>query len=502
MAELERLRAENVELRRDNQELRREVADVRAENEDLRTLVSKLETRIAELERRLNKNSSNSSKPPSTDDDADRDQRQAEAAERAAKNRPASKKVRRPGKQRGVKGKHLARVEPDHTIVHAPLECSDCGSTLDDAPVTGRETRQVLDFPERSYQATDHVVEKRRCGCGTETKAEFPPEALAPVCWGPRIAAFTLYLLVCQHLPHKRTAELLREFLGAHVSTGWVAKQTLRYSGRLKPFLTSLKDHLAGAYAAHVDETGTRVKGVKHWVHVMCTEMLTYLFIHKTRGREALDPVGILDRFKQILIHDRWVTYWQYDEIKHGLCGAHLLRDLKDAGIWWQQEQWTKAMAKLLTETNKACHRARDENKQSLSTRRLNKLSADYDAIVADALAANPDLGRKRTQIEKDAYNLACAFQKRKNEILLFAYDLRIDFTNNQAERDLRMVKVGLKITGGHRNLKVAEGHLEIRSYVETGRKHGENRFALLERLVRNNPWTIPNQAGAATAVA
>lgn len=500
-AENDRLRADNERLRNENEQLRERVRELEVENAELRALITRLEERITNLESQRKKNSTNSSKPPSADDDVGRAERSASTQERAANKNAGKKRKRKPGKQRGATGHHLARVDPDHVVNHAPVSCGGCGADLADAPVTATETRQVLDFPERTYEATDHIAEKRRCTCGTETKAAFPPEAMAPVCWGPRVAAFTLYLLVCQHLPHKRTAELLRDFLGVHVSTGWVANQTLRYARRLRLFIEALKTLLEAAYSAHVDETGTRIKGVKRWVHVMCTETLTYLFVHDKRGRDALDHAGILDRFGGTLIHDRWHTYWQYTKIRHGLCGAHLLRDLKAVGEWRQQERWTSAMARLLTMANKACDLARQEKRSSLSTRRLNKISADYDAIVADAFAANPDPGRKRTTIEKDAHNLACAFRDRKDEILLFAHDLAIDFTNNQAERDLRMLKVALKITGGHRNEKVAQGHLDIRSYVETGRKHGENRFALIERLVRNNPWMVPAQA-ATTSVA
>lgn len=495
------LRNENTLLRNENSKLCTRVRELESESTEPLALIACLETRIAELETQRKKNSTNSSKSPSTDDDAGRAERSEQANERAA-TRNASKRKRKPGKQRGAKGRHLARVDPDHVVTHQPANCHGCGADLCDAKVTATETRQVLDFPQRTYEATDHIAEKRRCACGAETKAEFPPEAMATVCWGPRVAAFALYLLVCQHLPHKRAAELLRDFLGVHVSTGWVANQTLRYSGRLKPFIEALKNLLAASWSAHVDETGTRVKGAKRWVHVMCTEMLTYLFVHEKRGRDALDHAGILERFKGTLIHDRWHTYWQYMLIRHGLCGAHLLRDLKAVGEWWQQEKWCTAMATLLTTTNNACEKARQEGRTSLSTRRLNKVGTDYDAIVASALAANPDPGRKRTKSEKDAYNLACAFRDRKNEILLYAHDLSIDFTNNQAERDLRMLKVALKITGGHRNEKVAQGHLDIRSYVETGRKHGENRFALIERLVQGNPWTVPAQAEATTVAA
>lgn len=480
------------ELRTENEQLRARVGELEVENAELRALITRLENRVAELEAQLKKNSNNSSKPPSSDDDRARAERAEEAKEHSA-TKSSGKKKRKPGKQRGAKGHHLARVNPDHVVNHSPASCAGCGADLAAAPVTGTETRQVLDFPERTYEATDHIAERRQCACGAETKADFPPEAMAPVCWGPRVAAFTLYLLVCQHLPHKRTAELLREFLGAHVSTGWVANQTLRYAGRLRSFIETLKNCLAGAWSAHVDETGTRVKGARRWVHVMCTETLTYLFMHDKRGKEALDHAGILDRFRGTLIHDRWHTYWKYTAIKHGLCGAHLLRDLRAVGEWWVQSEWTTSMAELLTSANRVCDKVRAEQRSSLSTRRLNRLSADYDAIVAKALDANPDPGRKRTKVEKDAYNLACAFRDRKGEILLFCRDLSIDFTNNQAERDLRMLKVALKITGGHRNAKVAQGHLDIRSYVETGRKHGENRFSLIERLVRGNPWMVPD---------
>ncbi|MGI8752853.1 MAG: IS66 family transposase, partial [Acidimicrobiales bacterium] len=312
------LLAECARLVADNATLAAENARLAAENSDLRSLVARLEARIAELEHRQGQNSGNSSLPPSRDD------AEARAAQAAKRQSRRTKTGRRQGKQPGDPGAHLGRVaDPDRVLRHAPSSCRCCGAGLADAPVTGTESRQVFDLPERRAQVTDHVVERRRCGCGAETKAGFPPEATGPTCFGPAVRAAGLYLLVRQHIPVGRAAEILTDLLGVAVSTGFLSSLVAEGADGLEGFMGDLGDALAAEPVAGADETSVRVAGVKWWFHVCCTGLFTFLGVHPNRGLAATDHFGILGRFHGTLTHDRWAPYWHYQDMRHAVCNAH-----------------------------------------------------------------------------------------------------------------------------------------------------------------------------------
>src|SRR5215207_4943 len=203
-------------------------------------LIERLQARIVELERLLGRHSGNSSLPPSGDN---AEQRASRAARRRAQ-REAGKRA--PGKQPGDPGTHLAQVDdPDRVIVHTPTTCRRCGAGLAGGELAGVSTRQVFDLPARRREVTEHRAERRRCGCGCETTALFPPDAVAPACWGPRVRAYALYLIVRQHIPIERTAEILADLLGAPVSTGWLAGLTAQAADGLDDFASDLVDNLA-----------------------------------------------------------------------------------------------------------------------------------------------------------------------------------------------------------------------------------------------------------------
>jgi transposase len=482
LAECARLVAENATLAADN-------ASLASENADLRTLVARLEARIAELEHRQGRNSGNSSLPPSRDD------AEARAAQSAKRRSKRTKSERRQGKQPGAPGAHLRRVEvPDRTERHAPVRCRCCGAGLGDAAVTGVESRQVFDLPERRAEVTDHVVERRRCSCGAETKADFPAVATAPACFGPAVRAAGVYLLVRQHIPVARAAEILTDLLGVAVSVGWLNSLVGEAADGLGEFVEDLTDALADEPVAGADETSVRVSGAKWWFHVCCTTLLTFLGVHPNRGVAATDDLGVLARFKGTLIHDRWAPYWRYQQMTHAICNAHVLRDLAAAAEIASQKPWADAMAELLVDAKRRCDAARAAGRAEIPARQRARLRARYDAIVVDAVAANPEPpdGRKRNRVEKIGYNLAVALRDHKHEVLRFIDNLAVSFDNNQSERDLRMARLQTKISGGFRSQRGARSFATVRSYVETGRKHGANPFDILVQLFNRNPWKIP----------
>ena len=454
--------------------------------------IADLEARVAVFERRQNQNSENSSLPPSRDGEAVRQSR----AERRATQRERAK-GRRPGKQPGDEGHRLAPVAvPDAVVPHAPTTCRGCGRSLGRAPVVAVERRQVFELPPQWLQVTEHRAERRRCVCGAETTAPFPAAAKAETCFGPRLRAYATYLLVRQHLPVERTAELLADLLGASVSTGWLAGLSAEAAAGLAPFMAELSTRLTASPVAHADETGARVAGRKHWVHVCCTATETLLAVHPRRGQAATDDIGVLPRFAGVLVHDRWAPYWRYPQMRHALCNSHLLRDLAAVAELPVQRPWAVAMSALLVEGIRRTNRARESGRDRLSRRARSELRRRYAALLEQAFAANPEPagGRKRYE-QKAGYNLAVALRDHRDEALRFLDDLAVPPTNNQAERDLRMMKLQMKISGCFRTLRGAECFATVRSYIETARKHSENPLAALEHLFRGEPWRIPRLA-------
>ena len=256
-------------------ELEASLAAALAENEALRT-------KLAELESRLDRNSSNSSVPPSSDRIAERMRRAEERRERRAAKRM-------PGKQPGAPGEHLARVaNPDEVVVHVPTECHSCGGDLSDAEFVGEEVRQVFDVPEPEVRVTEHRVRKLRCSCGAACEMPFPAEATAPACYGPRVRAFALYLMARQHLPFERAAEAMADLFNVQCSTGFLDSVYDQGARGLGEFIAEVRRQLRSAEVVHFDETGLRVRTSSYWLHVMCTELLTLLHADPTRGKDAV----------------------------------------------------------------------------------------------------------------------------------------------------------------------------------------------------------------------
>jgi transposase len=389
-------------------------------------LIAKLSARVFELEARLNMNSQNSSKPPSSDG-------YAKPAPRSLRRTSG----RRPGKQPGAPGANLAKVErPDVTVVHSPTRCSSCGSGLEGVAGQLGERRQVFELPEVRLVVTEHVVEERRCSCGTVTSGEFPGEATAPTCYGPRVRALGVYLCVRQHLPYERAAELLADVCGAPVSTGALVQMVAECSGSLDPFLATVTAGLISSSVVHFDETGARIAGRLGWVHSASTRTLTCYLAHRRRGREAMEEMGVLARFTGVACHDGWTPYATYTDVVHALCNAHHLRELdyvaKELG-----QPWADDMARLLLEMKASVEVAADRGAGRLSSRVLARYLARYDAIVSAGLLANPApvrTGKAGRPRRSKAGNLAHRLSAHREDVVRFATDFAVPFDNNQAE--------------------------------------------------------------------
>jgi transposase/regulator of replication initiation timing len=486
--EIEALRSRVTELVGENEVLR-------VENTGLAGEVERLTRRVDELTHRLDKGSKNSSRPPSSDSI----KHKAEASKTRAQRRAEAKAKRKGdvernrGKQPGAPGANLSmRSNPDDTVIHPPSTCSSCGDDLADAPIESTERRQVFDIDKPVLGCIEHRAVTKRCRCGAKTKGRFPDTVKAPASYGPNVRASALYLLMGQHLPVERTAQAMASLLGCPVSTGFVASLAPEAADGLVDFLCELKARLRASGLLHVDETFDHVGTNKMWFHVAANELCTFLLASMTRAKSAPDEAGVLGEFSGVMVHDRLAMYFNYDQAAHAICHAHVQRDLAAVGIIPGQG-WANDMATALLEMNNAAHSARDKGKSHLSRRVLAAFLARYDALCADGLAANPKPeGRKRDRLEADGYNLAAALIKLRPEATRFVTDLSVPFTNNEAERSVRMVKLHSKVSGCFQSLDGAKAFAAVRSYLDTARKHEIDALDVLAMLFGGDAWMPP----------
>jgi transposase len=488
-----------------------EVDQLKAENAGLQAKVAELEAKLealgAELEklrREQGRNSANSGKPPSSDTLADKANQAEERLSRAERRRLAREKAkkflkervrRRPGKQPGAAGATLAKAErPDRTALHWPGTCARCGESLEGAEVAGTEVRQVFDLPERRLEVTEHRAEARRCRCGATTKASFPDEAKGPACYGPVVRATAVYLMVGQHVPVARCAELVSQVCGAPVSTGWLAGLAAEAAEGLSPFLAELRAQLIAADVLHADETGSRISGARYWFHVASTDMLTLLDCHEKRGVRAFTDIGVLPFFSGVLVTDGWKPYWSIEGIEHALCCAHLLRDLASLTSSPSHRDWADEMADLLVEVKDAVEQELAQGQAGLSVGQLKAHRGRYTKLVNRGFAAVAPRHRPGS-VHRDAYNLLSRLADQRREVQRYWSDPAVSFDNNQGERDLRMAKLQQKISGCFRTLAGARAFCAVRSYLQTARKHGLPALEVLVQLFKGKPWLPPMAA-------
>lgn len=480
--------------------LERLFAQLAVQQEQLRVqqeMTASLTARVKELEDQLAKNSRNSSKPPASDS--------------PAKPKPKSlrkKSAKKPGGQKGHPGTTLSLVEnPDHVMLHDPEECEGCGGGLAEVEVSGYERRQVVDVPPLALEVTEHRARRKRClGCGQTTTAAFPPEAssAAAVSYGARIKALSVYLMEYQLLPYERTSELLRELFGSRAPGVGTLHSTLKscFEG-LKETEEAIKEGLREAQVGNFDETGLRVGKKGMWVHVASSAFLTHYAVHPKRGSEATQEIGILPSFRGVAVHDGWRSYRTYEQCAHALCNAHHLRELTFIEEEHEQE-WAGGMKALLMEIEESVREEAARGGRWLGApEQVEKFERRYEQLLKAGLEANPaplpepeqSKGKKKKRgppKQSKGKNLVDRLDKYREAVLRFMHDFRVPFSNNQAERDIRMVKVRQKVSGCFRTKEGAAAFLRIRGYISTVRKQRENVLAALEGVFVGEPF-IPN---------
>ncbi len=488
---LEALRRKDEELEQSykaNQDLReglkQAIMALDSQQERVKTLeglIDFLQERVKTLEGQQAKDSQNSNLPPSSD----RFVRPPKSLRQ--------KSGKKPGGQQGHRGHHLRQVQsPDEVLIHPVICCQHCQHDLREQPAEVPERRQVMDLPTKRLWVTEHRVEEKQCPrCFHLTRARFPACVKAAAQYGTSIQTLATYLVEGQCVPYARASQLLRELLGVQLSAGSIARFVQSCHQQLAEVETELKAALVKVGVLNQDETGLRVGTAGWWVHVCSTPRLTHYAAHPSRGRTALDAIGIAPQFRGTSVHDGLVSYQGYAFIQ-ALCNVHHLRELTFVEEVLKQV-WARKMKDLLLEMKTEVEQAKAADQHDLDAEVLAPLLRRYEEILTEGYLANPPAPppEKRTRgrpKQSPARNLLNRLSQGKWAVLRFLLDFAVPFDNNLAERDLRMIKVQQKVSGCFRTEEGVAMFCRIRSYLSTLRKQGIELLSALEHTLSGHP--------------
>lgn len=454
------------------------ITELEAYVQILRTENESLKQENKELKARLSLTSENSSKPPSSD------------GLKKAPAFPREQTGKKPGGQAKHPGYNLRMVEnPDRVVTCKSSTCT-CGHCLEGVESVYVAARQVFDMPKPIIEVTEYQQHLTRCPhCGTVNRGEFPAGVKAPAQYGPRTRAFAALCRNDHSLPYKKTCDLFFELTGQRLNASSIYNNDKLLFELLSPVEMVILRNLLWAALAHSDETGMRCEGELYWLHVFSDKLFTYLFLHSNRGRKAIDSQFChLKEYGGWLVHDCLATYFKLDNVKHAVCGCHILRELQ-AEIDQKSPWATKFHAFLL--------RVKDTE---FDTRLANRLliEAEFDEIIQQGDREEPPptaTGKKGRKKRTKGRNLLERLRLRKDAVLAFAFNKEVPFTNNQAERDLRPSKSKMKVAGCFRDFTAGEIFARIYSFISTVRKHGQSVFDALLSIFEGRGYCFDGAA-------
>ena len=445
----------------------------------------KLKEKIRVQQERLNKNSNNSSKPPSSD----------------GLNKPNPKSLRKPsgkspGAQKGHKGNGFKLMKkPDETIQYHPDQCESCSNFGICKVCSISKTKYDVDICVET-KVTAHQVLSYECPFKNNRviSGSFPSNVKSTMQYGNNLEALVIALNTSGMMGIKRTHDILSAVFGIPISTGTIFSMVKDCGMKLKDTVEVIRQTICDLPHVHFDETGLRVNKKLHWVHGASNESFTYLSVEEKRGTIGMDSSGVLPNFSGVAIHDFWKSYFKYLDASHAMCNAHLIRELTGIAENNPSQSWASEAIKLLFQMKKAKDVAIRRGKASLSDDCLTYFNETYDNLFEKAITQNPIEAKsgKRGRPKKGKIRaLIDRFVEYKGEVCLFLKDFSIPFTNNLAEQDIRMIKVKQKVSGCFRTKTGADTFATIMSYLGTASKQGINAYSAIKSALTNQSETL-----------
>lgn len=452
-------------------------ANLQAENTALKTIVAQLQAVIEELQARLAQNSTNSSKPPAS-----------EGLQKKTIKPALTKQVgKKPGGQPGHPGQTLRFVEqPDLIHTHQATQCQQCGLPVQ-GPGQVVARRQVFDLPQPRLFVEEHQVLAHQCPCGCVQTGHFPAGVDAPVQYGPRIQAQSILLNIDYKLPFAKIRQFWTDLTGYGYNPATLTQAQATLAHQLVPIQAHIGQQIQQAQVVHFDETGLRVAGKLHWLHVACTSLWTYLFVHPSRGQKALQSSeSLFEGCTNWLVHDCWSSYFTPTSGHHALCGAHLLRELQgqiEAGRLWAVglHAYLLALYKA-TRQGPLSANERDHWQETYRQWCEQGLAEEPGPIIWYTKSGKVRKGRVK---QTKGRNLLDRLVTHESAVLAFGFEAGVPFTNNEAERALRPAKIKQKVSGGFRSEVGAERYARIGGFIATLRKQNYNVVEQLANVLQ-----------------
>ena len=450
----------------------------------LQKVIATKDAQIAALTARIEglthkKDSGNSSKPPSSE----------------RLNKPAPKSLRtksgkRAGGQPGHKGSGMKiDREPDEVKEHRPAQCEGCPHAAT-CKLRCCETRYEYEAVVETKLIAHKVLGCKACALtGGAVQGAFPSNITGAKQYGPGVAGLVVSLLVNGYMSVDRVQKLLRS-LRIPISSGAIQEMLTKAAKLVQEPVERIRQTVIQLPVAHYDETGWRVAGKLHWLHCACDEQWRYYTVQEKRGQEGITDMGVLPNASGVAVHDFWKPYQKYDNVDHAMCCAHLERELVYA-----YETGNQAWAKLLRELLQTlCHRRKvlqSEGKAAFPEQELAEYLERYDKLVAEGLDANPipeSVPGKRGRRAKGKFRcLLERFRDFKEDILRFAKDWSVPYTNNTAERAIRCARVKEKVSGCFRTKSGADNFARVLSFISSAALHGVSSFDAVVAAFRGN---------------
>jgi transposase len=419
------------------------------------------------LERTTKKNNKNSSKPSS--------QTEKDESAKAVEGSNSRGKGESGERFSGSRTKESTRV----SVVQI---CDVCGEDLSETPCDGHERRTKIDIVFE--KVVEHIdAEIKTCpNCESEVKGRFPEDMPGPLQYGNGLKAYLINLVISQMIALGRIQKMITTLIGVTIAESSIIKYVLQLYNALENWEKSAKAAIEQSPLINCDETSLRAEKKNYWVHVYSSGIVTLKFLHRKRGTEAVEDIGIIPRYGGVIVHDCWASYFSYKNCQHALCGSHLLRELAFI-IESNNYRWARCMKRLLQET---CQKVSKSKRKKLSSEQYANLVKRYRNIITRGENEMPQVlaradGQRGRIAKSDAHNLLERLKAHEEAVLMFAKVSYVPFTNNRAERDLRMGKVKQKVSGCFRSELLAEAYCRISSYLTTMANRGFNPLIAIQ---------------------